>query len=346
KHAHSLKESLVAAIRRKPSSTSFNAVDHLTVTVPEGQTVAVLGRNGSGKSTTLKLLSGVMRPDEGWIRTRGRVAGLLEVGAGFHPDLTGRENVYLNAAILGMTKEETDARFNDILEFSEIGEFIDTEVKHYSSGMFARLGFSVAVHTEVDILLVDEVLSVGDAAFREKCNERMIELQKQGKTIFVVSHNAEQVQRLCTRGIVLEKGRLIFDGPIDDAIEYVRPIHKTVVDGPPEGHPVAPELSKLYDERPFSYGRAVAPAQTITENGGGVWQEFETGAITYSAELKKVVGINTGSFLNAYLSTGGASGPWGFLLDGPHGTVMGGDRRYTFQNGVAYFAEDRGVWFE
>ena len=223
KHTHSMKETVIAALKRKELSSKFHALSDITFTVPEGQSVALLGRNGSGKSTTLKLLSGVMQPDEGWIRTRGRIAGLLEVGAGFHPDLTGRANVYLNAGILGMTQEETDERFESILEFSEIGKFIDTEVKFYSSGMYSRLGFSVAIHTELDILLVDEILSVGDAAFREKCHDQIFQLQDQGKTMFVVSHNAAQVQKLCERGIVLEHGKVVFDGDIDEAVEFVKP---------------------------------------------------------------------------------------------------------------------------
>ncbi len=223
KHTHSMKETFIAMLRRKQLSTKFDALKNITFTVPEGQSVAMLGRNGSGKSTTLKLLSGVMPPDQGWIRTRGRVAGLLEVGAGFHPDLTGRANVYLNAAILGMSKSEVDACFDSILEFSEIGDFIDTEVKFYSSGMYSRLGFAVAIHTELDILLVDEILSVGDAQFREKCHKKLHEMQAAGKTMFIVSHNASQVQELCERGIVLEHGKMIFDGPIDEAVEFVKP---------------------------------------------------------------------------------------------------------------------------
>ncbi|WP_336660496.1 ABC transporter ATP-binding protein [Leucobacter sp. USHLN153] len=218
RHARSLKQTVMAMVRRTDRFEAFNALDGVSFAVHPGESVAVLGRNGSGKSTTLKLLSGVLRPTAGNIYTMGRIAGLLEVGAGFHPDLTGRENVYLNAAILGMSEAETEARFDDILEFSEIGHFIDTEVKRYSSGMYARLGFSVAVHAEHDILLVDEVLSVGDAEFREKCNRKMSELQSMGKTMFIVSHSAEQVRKLCQRGIVLSHGNVIFDGPIDEAI--------------------------------------------------------------------------------------------------------------------------------
>lgn len=223
RHARSFKQTATSLLKGQLIAESFNALDDVSFTVHAGESIAVMGHNGSGKSTTLKLLSGVLRPTGGWIRTQGRVAGLIEVGAGFHPDLTGRENVYLNAAILGMSKEETDARFDEIVEFAEIGRFIDTEVKRYSSGMYARLGFSVAVHTELDILLVDEVLSVGDAKFREKCNKKMAELQAQGKTMFIVSHSAAQVRKLCDRGIVLDHGRIVFDGPIDEAIEALKP---------------------------------------------------------------------------------------------------------------------------
>nr|WP_166987591.1 ABC transporter ATP-binding protein [Canibacter zhoujuaniae] len=222
KHTQSMKETFVAKIRGKQTSSKFEALKDLTFSVPEGQSVAVMGHNGSGKSTTLKLLSGVMQPDGGWVRTRGTLGGLLEVGAGFHPDLSGRKNVYLNAAILGMSREEVDAKFDAIQEFAEIGEYIDTEVKFYSSGMYARLGFAVAIHTQVDTLLVDEVLAVGDANFANKCMDRLEELKERNTTMFIVSHNAKQVKRLCERGIVLDHGRKAFDGPIDEAVEFMR----------------------------------------------------------------------------------------------------------------------------
>ena len=218
RHTHSFKESFIAKLQKKKTTTSFSALSDIGFTVHEGESVALLGYNGSGKSTLLKLISGVMRPDSGRILTRGRVAGLIEVGAGFHPDLSGRENVYLNAAILGMNKDEIDRRFNDIVEFSEIGEFIDTEVKHYSSGMFVRLAFSVAIHTELDILLVDEVLAVGDAPFREKCKQKILELTNQGKTMLVVSHDVDMVTQVCKRGIVLRDGKVCFDGAVNDAV--------------------------------------------------------------------------------------------------------------------------------
>lgn len=220
RNTHSFKEAFVGWIRgKKVRADRFTALEDLSLQIGEGEAVAIMGMNGSGKSTTLKLISGVLEPDEGRVYTRGRVAGLIEVGAGFHPDLSGRENVYLNAAILGMSKDEIDARFDEIVAFSEIGEFIDQEVKHYSSGMFMRLAFSVAIHVELDVLLVDEVLSVGDGPFREKCSAKIKELTARGVTMLVVSHSVNMVRDLCNRGIVIKRGKKVFDGPIDEAIE-------------------------------------------------------------------------------------------------------------------------------
>lgn len=222
RHTHSIKETFVAAMRRRQLSSEFQALDGVSFEIGEGEAVALMGFNGSGKSTMLKLISGVLRPDEGRVATRGRVAGLIEVGAGFHPDLSGRENVYLNAAILGMSKQETRDQFDSIVEFSEIEKFIDTEVKHYSSGMFLRLAFSVAIHTHVDILLIDEILSVGDEPFQRKCLARIRELHAEGKTLVVVSHDLNMVSDLCERGILLQDGKIRFDGPSKDAVELMR----------------------------------------------------------------------------------------------------------------------------
>ena len=347
-HTHSFKESLIASLKRKELSTSFNAVDHLSLEVPEGQSIAIMGRNGSGKSTTLKLLSGVYRPDSGWVRTRGRIAGLLEVGAGFHPDLTGRENVYLNAAILGMSKEETDAKFDSILEFSEIGDFIDTEVKRYSSGMYARLGFSVAVHTEVDVLLVDEVLSVGDAQFRKKCDKKMLEMREQGKTMFIVSHSVDQVRRLCERGIVLEKGKMVFDGPIEEAVLHLNGAAggASSVDG---RFPIVGDFAEVYLEKPNQYGKPLGERTETSANGGGLFQEFEKGIITshlLADGERKTVGLTRDIFLTSYRESGGPEGPWGFLLGSPRGSLEDdGKRSMEFQNGTASFHLDRGLSF-
>ncbi len=224
RHTRSLKEALVwlAKGRRGDFSAHFKAIDDASFEVMDGETVALLGLNGSGKSTTLKLISGVMRPDTGTVGVRGRIAGLIEVGAGFHPDLTGRDNVYLNGAILGMTKQEIEDRFDDILAFAEIGEFIDTEVKFYSSGMYLRLAFAVAVHTDPDVFLVDEILAVGDEPFQRKCIGRIKELVAAGKTLVVVSHDLNLVQDICARGIVMEHGRKAFDGPCPEAVAYLR----------------------------------------------------------------------------------------------------------------------------
>ena len=220
-HAMSLKDTVVAWIRRRKLTSEFEALKGIDIVIDEGESVAILGLNGSGKSTLLKLISGVMAPDAGEVLTRGRVAGLIEVGAGFHPELSGRENVYLNAAILGMSRTEIEARYDEIVAFSEIEQFIDQEVKHYSSGMFMRLAFSVAIHVEVDVLLVDEILSVGDAPFREKCRLKFEELIAARKTLVIVSHDLDMVRELCTRGVVISKGDVIYDGPVDGAIALV-----------------------------------------------------------------------------------------------------------------------------
>ena len=224
RHSRALKELVVWTLRgRKESLTNeFVALSDVSFRIDDGETVALLGLNGSGKSTLLKLISGVMRPDAGRVLVRGNVAGLIEVGAGFHPDLTGRENVYLNGAILGMSEQQITDRFADIVAFSEISEFIDTEVKFYSSGMFLRLAFSVAVHTEPDIFLVDEILAVGDEPFQRKCLAKIRELKAAGHALVIVSHDLDMVAKLCDRGILLEHGKVIVDGPVDTAVAEMR----------------------------------------------------------------------------------------------------------------------------
>ena len=224
RHTRSLKEALVWLLRGRKGDLSkkFHALRDLSIDVEHGETVALLGLNGSGKSTLLKHISGVMLPDSGTVRTGGRVAGLIEVGAGFHPDLSGRDNVFLNGAILGMTETQIKEKFDSIVEFAEIGEFIDTEVKFYSSGMYLRLAFSVAVHTDPDVFLVDEILAVGDEPFQKKCLAKIQELAAAGKTLVVVSHDLDLVARVCERGVLLEHGRVIMDGPVADVISRLR----------------------------------------------------------------------------------------------------------------------------
>lgn len=196
----------------------FWALNDVSFEVRKGEALGIIGPNGSGKTTLLKLLNGIFWPDKGKITIKSKVGALIAVGAGFHEMLTGRENVYLNAAVLGMTKKEVDEKFDDIVEFADIGDFIEAPVKYYSSGMFVRLGFAVAAHCDPDILLVDEVLAVGDTAFQRKCLERMNNLRKAGKPIVFVSHNLNAVQALCNRGIYLNKGEVEATG---DAIEVV-----------------------------------------------------------------------------------------------------------------------------
>jgi ABC-type polysaccharide/polyol phosphate transport system ATPase subunit len=196
----------------------FWALQDVSFSVRRGEAFAIIGGNGAGKSTILKLLTGIMRPTKGSIRVAGRVSALIEVSAGFHQDLTGRENVYLNGAILGMTREEIRRRFDEIVDFSGLEEFIDTPVKRYSSGMFSRLGFSVAAHVDPDVLLVDEVLSVGDYLFQRKCIERMHSVVRAGATVVFVSHNLREVANLCRRGLLLERGHVQLVGPTDAVI--------------------------------------------------------------------------------------------------------------------------------
>jgi ABC-type polysaccharide/polyol phosphate transport system ATPase subunit len=194
------------------------ALRGLDLVVQRGESAGIIGRNGSGKSTLLRMLAGVTAPTEGTISVRGRVAPLISVGVGFHPELTGRENVYLTGTILGLERRVIDERFDEIVEFSEIEGFIDTPVKFYSSGMYVRLGFAVSVVSEPDVFLVDEVLAVGDLAFQLKCFDRMQEIRQRGTTVVVVSHNLNAIRRLCDRTAVIHDGALAFDGPTPDAI--------------------------------------------------------------------------------------------------------------------------------
>jgi ABC-2 type transport system ATP-binding protein len=222
RYHRTMKQIAVATMRGQDISDTFLAVNDVSFTVEQGEAIGLMGLNGSGKSTLLKLISGVMRPDSGTVLTRGRIAGLIATGAGFHPQLTGRENVFLNAAILGMSEAETKRKFDQIVDFADIGKFIDIPVGHYSSGMFSRLGFAVAVHTDSDIFLIDEVLAVGDKPFKQKCLERMEEIRNTGRTLFYVSHSAPSVKRMCDRVLVLEKGVLGYDGPVKEGIQYLK----------------------------------------------------------------------------------------------------------------------------
>lgn len=217
---NSLKERLLGIGRNHYEE--FPALHDVDFTIEQGETVGILGHNGSGKSTLLKCIAGILTPSKGQVLVRGRLASLLELGAGFHPDLTGRENVFINAAFLGMPRKEIASRFDDIVEFSGLEQFIDEPVKHYSSGMYVRLGFAVAVNLDPDVLLVDEVLAVGDEVFQLKCLARIKQFQDEGRTIVIVTHTAETVRQICTRAVVLHHGRLVIDDEPGRAIRVFR----------------------------------------------------------------------------------------------------------------------------
>ncbi|MBO3086699.1 ABC transporter ATP-binding protein [Cellulomonas dongxiuzhuiae] len=218
---HERNQTLKSAVMRRSrgSYEDFLALDDVSLAVPESSTFALVGDNGSGKSTLLKCMARILEPDSGQISMHGRVAALLEVGSGFHPELSGRDNVYLNGSILGMTRQEIDRKFDEIVDFSGVEQFIDQPVKNYSSGMYVRLGFSVAINVEPEILLVDEVLAVGDAAFQAKCMEKFGTLNREGRTVVIVSHSLPSVRAMSDTAAWLEKGRLREAGPASDVLE-------------------------------------------------------------------------------------------------------------------------------
>jgi ABC-type polysaccharide/polyol phosphate transport system ATPase subunit len=215
----SLKQRLLS---RRTRSEDFWALRDVAFDVPTGGSLALIGHNGSGKTTMLKVIAGILRPTTGTVRQRGRIAALLELGAGFHPELTGRENVYLNASFLGLSRRDTDRVYDDIVAFAELAEFMDTAVKFYSSGMLVRLGFAVAVHVDPEVLLIDEVLAVGDEAFQARCIERVRWFQEQGRTIILVTHALDTVRQLCDQAVMLDHGRVQAIGRPDDVVREMR----------------------------------------------------------------------------------------------------------------------------
>lgn len=220
----SLKERFLGLFHRRyrEQCEPFWALRDISFTVERGEALGLIGPNGSGKSTLLRLIARTLYPTKGEIIVRGRVAPMIDLGAGFHHELTGQENIYLNASLYGLTRREVDRIYNDIVEFSELGEFIDVPVKNYSTGMYARLGFSIAVHLDPDILLIDEVLAVGDERFQQKCLERMMEFRRRGKTIVFVSHSAAAIQRLCDQACLLSHGGIQGIGDIANILELYR----------------------------------------------------------------------------------------------------------------------------
>ncbi|MBZ5561109.1 MAG: ABC transporter ATP-binding protein [Acidobacteriia bacterium] len=296
-HLHkdeTFRELLVRTLRkpwvRRPSplaeATGYSdddsiwALKDINFDVEEGDVVGIIGRNGAGKSTLLKIISRITDPTEGFARIRGRLASLLEVGTGFHPELTGRENIYLNGAILGMRKAEIETKFDEIVDFGEIGRFLDTPVKFYSSGMYVRLAFAVAAHLNPEILVVDEVLAVGDLAFQKKCLGKMSEVSQGGRTVLFVSHNLAAVQSLCRKGVVLKEGRLVFNGGANDAVDH----YMQMVSGPGEtSHANVVDLSRA-GTRNRKYRPLLRRLELLTDNGVPL-----LGGIPIGAPLKALI---------------------------------------------------------
>ena len=262
-HDKSLKERLIN-LRRTDTIEPFWALQHVSFELEQSHTLGLIGANASGKSTLLKLIGGILTPNEGYVERRGRIAALLELGSGFHPDLTGRENVYMNASILGLTRKQTDAYFDEIIDFSGIEQFIDNQVKFYSSGMYVRLAFAVAVHVEPQILLVDEVLAVGDEPFQRKCMEKIKGFQREGRTIIFVTHGLDTVRQLCDRVIMLEKGEVLVDGKPTEALRVFRERYAPEVDADKEGDIRGTRQVEIVDMR-------------FTDGNGNRKERFEPG---------------------------------------------------------------------
>ena len=242
-HVSTLKEALVAFFRGQTGYEEFWALRSVSFAVEPGEVVGVVGPNGSGKSTLLAILARVLTPTRGSVKVEGRVCPMLELGTGFHPDLSGRENVYLNASLLGLNRRETNSRYGAIVEFSELGDFMDAPVKTYSSGMVVRLGFSIAVHLDPDVLLIDEVLGVGDEHFQHKSFDRLMQFKQQGKTILVVSHELNAIGRFCERAIWLDHGHMMMDSTSAQVVQKYRSAVEEVERaagqvGAPHAHPV------------------------------------------------------------------------------------------------------------
>jgi ABC-2 type transport system ATP-binding protein len=309
--AFSIKERAVRVLRMKRTTyDEFYALRDIDLTVEQGETVGMLGHNGSGKSTLLKLIAGIILPSTGEIRLKGRLSSLLELGAGFHPDLSGRENVYINASFLGIPRKDIEARFDEIVSFAELEPFIDTQVKYYSSGMYVRLGFAVAVNVDPDVLLVDEVLAVGDEVFQKKCLDRVAQFQRENRTILFVTHGADLVRQVCNRAIVLDHGRMVANTAPGEAIRIYRDhlhghlVNDVVEEAGPErddrvritdvrlDHPGRPDRPYLYAGEPLVITVTVDARQpvvdavlelTVYETGGTGRVLF--GAVTDNLDL-------------------------------------------------------------
>ena len=282
----SFQEVMVNLFQRNGGREEFWALKDVNFTIAPGETVGMIGENGSGKSTSLKLISGVLQPNKGKISVNGRVSALLELGAGFHPDLTGKDNIFLNASLLGFSRREMLAKLDDIIEFSELGRFIDVPIKHYSSGMSMRLGFAIAINVDFDILITDEILAVGDRAFQEKCYAQIRRFKELGKTIVIVSHDLEAIQDMCTRVLLLHQGRLVGNGDSSTVI----PLYLELLGGREgalfpllgvtrEPSPVGKEADHLPSPAVEAPPRAVKLTGVEILNGQGqVCQQFHSGS--------------------------------------------------------------------
>ena len=341
---------LTSALRARSRSTELWALRGVDLEVQAGERLGVIGRNGAGKSTLLQLLAGVTAPTEGVVRVRGRVAPLISVGVGFHPALTGRENVYVNGTVLGLSRAEIDARFDEIVAFAEVEAFLDTPVKFYSSGMYVRLGFAVAVQAEPEVLVVDEVLAVGDLSFQMKCADRMAQVAANGATVVVVSHNLDAVRTLCDRALLVEGGRITADGPVVDVIGsyhaalgrgaatadvggacVVRDLRLLGPDGAPTttvraGEEVVIAFDVDYAEAAVAVTHGIS---VLTENGDPVYSDStlwspvaEVGAGgTTHCEVRLRASLPTGGYL---VSAGVATGTYGGAPGARVGTASSG----------------------
>ena len=223
----SFKEFIIKTVKHQINFADFTALDHISFNVAKGEVVGLVGLNGSGKSTTLKIISGILKPTSGTVYTSGTISPLIELGAGFAPDLTARENVLLNGAVLGFGKKEMLEKMDEIIEFSELEQFMDTQIKNFSSGMLARLGFSIATNVRPEILIVDEILGVGDFLFQQKCEDRINRMMSGGTTVVVVSHTIEQIERLCDRVIWLDHGKIVMIGPTQEVCDAYKQTTRT-----------------------------------------------------------------------------------------------------------------------
>lgn len=295
---HTIKEKII--FRSRSNYEERAVLNGISFDVNRGEAIGLIGHNGCGKSTLLKLMTKIIYPDEGTIKIEGRISSLIELGAGFHPDMSGRENIYTNASIFGLTKKEIEKRIDTIIEFSELEEFIDNPVRTYSSGMYTRLAFSVAINVDADVLLVDEILAVGDAAFQAKCFEKMLEIKSNGTTIVIVSHSMSQVERICDRSIWIDGGKIKMEGEPNEVhpkyMEYMgqkrRPLHPNNTKPKVENEIKKIEQKTEETERPKELIAEITNAELIGENGNvsGKYRSGEkvTLKISYKADTEKI----------------------------------------------------------